>query len=217
MDSPGRSLDIWPASTSMPFGTASWTRSVHAMARGIDVGTSWPSTRTLESPYQLGNSFELYDPISRASWTCRTLARTVSGGWCPTLAGIARLTDTERLAIGQWTDAAGGSSTAQTPLRYDARKQKQGHQLRLAAALFLAGASELLWEEIKSTSAAERWAEAMIAALLSENPRVVRVSSDDIPGMPTLKSFPIDRARQFFVSKKINYLDNCLTTFFRKK
>ena len=108
----------------------------------------------------------------------------------PTLAGIVRLTDTERLAIGQWTDAASGGSTAQTPLRYDARKQKQGHQLRLAAALFLASASELLWEEIKTTSAVERWSEAMIAAdeLLSENPRVIRASSEDIPGMPMVKS-----------------------------
>ena len=108
----------------------------------------------------------------------------------PTLAGIVRLTDTERLAIGQWTDAASGSSTAQTPLRYDAQKQKQGHQLRLAAALFLASAPEVLWEEIKTTSAVERWAEAMVAAdeLLSENPRVVRLSSEDIPGMPMVKS-----------------------------
>ena len=108
----------------------------------------------------------------------------------PTLAGIVRLTGTERLAIGQWTDAASGSSTAQTPLRYDAQKQKQGHQLRLAATLFLASASEVLWEEIKTTSALERWAEAMVAAdeLLSENPRVVRLSSEDIPGMPMVKS-----------------------------
>ena len=97
----------------------------------------------------------------------------------PTLAGIARLTDTERLAIGQWTDAASGSSTAQTPLRHDARKQKQGHQLRLAAALFLASAPELLWEEIKTTSAVERWSEAMVAAdeLLSEKLFVSRLKT----------------------------------------
>ena len=108
----------------------------------------------------------------------------------PTLAGIVRLTDTERLAIGQWTDAASGSSTAQTPLRYDAQKQKQGHQFRLAAALFLASAPEVLWEEIKTTSAVERWTEAMVAAdeLLSESPRVVRLSSEDVPGMPMVKS-----------------------------
>ena len=51
------------------------------------------------------------------------------------------------VAVGQWTDAASGSSTAQTPLRYDSQKQKQGHQLRLAASLFLASAPEVLWEE----------------------------------------------------------------------
>ena len=82
----------------------------------------------------------------------------------PTLAGIVRLTDTERLAVGRWTDAASGTSTAQTPLRYDAQKQKQGHQLRLAASLFLASAPEVLWEEIKITPAVERRAEAMVAA-----------------------------------------------------
>ena len=92
--------------------------------------------------------------------------------------------------IGQWTDAASGSSTAQTPLRYDAQKQRQGHQLRLAAALFLSSAPEVLWEEIKTTSAVERWSEAMVAAdeLLSENPKAVRVSSEDMPGMPMVKS-----------------------------
>ena len=89
---------------------------------------------------------------------------TASDVWCPWLAGIVRLTDTERLAVGRWTDAASGTSTAQTPLRYDAQKQKQGHQLRLAASLFLASAPEVLWEEIKSTPAVERRAEAMVAA-----------------------------------------------------
>ena len=72
------SLDLYT-----PFGTASWTRSVQDTARGIVVGTFWPSTLTQVSPCQLGNSFEWFAPISMASWTCRTSARTASGGWCP--------------------------------------------------------------------------------------------------------------------------------------
>ena len=190
MGSPGRSLGIWPASTFMPFGTASWTRSVQDTARGIVVGTFLAFDSDTGVPVSIGQFLRVVRPYFDGVLDVQNLSSYSFRRVVPTLAGIVRLTDTERLAIGQWTDAASGSSTAQTPLRYDARKQKQGHQLRLAAALFLASAPELLWEEIKTTSAVERWSEAMIAAdeLLSENPRVVRVSSDDIPGMPMVKS-----------------------------
>ena len=141
-------------------------------------------------PVSIGQFFRVVCPYFDGVLDVQNLSSCSFRRVVPTLAGIVRLTDTERLAIGQWTDAAGGNSTAQTPLRYDAQKQKQGHQLRLAAALFLASAPEVLWEEIKTTSAVERWSEAMVAAdeLLSESPKVVRVSSEDIPGMPMVKS-----------------------------
>ena len=109
----------------------------------------------------------------------------------PTLAGIVRLTDTERLAVGRWTDAASGTSTAQTPLRYDAQKQKQGHQLRLAASLFLASAPEVCGKRSKvpplwSGGLRPWWPPTNCCQ--GGNPRVVRLSSEDIPGMPMVKS-----------------------------
>ena len=65
----------------------------------------------------------------------------------PTLAGYVGLSETERLALGQWVDQS-SKSTATTPLRYDSRKQRLGHQLRLAGLHCFQDLNMALWDEL---------------------------------------------------------------------
>ena len=51
----------------------------------------------------------------------------------PTLAGYVSLSETEKLALGQWTDQSVIENDRHYTLRYDSQKQRLGHQLRLEA------------------------------------------------------------------------------------
>ena len=107
----------------------------------------------------------------------------------PTLAGYVGLSETERLALGQWVDQS-SKSTATTPLRYDSRKQRLGHQLRLAGLHFFQDLNMALWDELPTGYASARWSTCMEEAdeLLASDPQIRRVSTDSIPGMPVVKT-----------------------------
>ena len=78
----------------------------------------------------------------------------------PTLAGYVGLSETERLALGQWVDQSSKTS-ATTPLRYDSQKQRLGHQLRLAGLNFFQDLNMALWDELPTGYASARWATCM--------------------------------------------------------
>ena len=78
----------------------------------------------------------------------------------PTLAGYVGLSETERLALGQWTDQS-SKTTATTPLRYDSHKQRLGHQLRLAGLHFFQDLHMALWDELPVGYAQARWETCM--------------------------------------------------------
>ena len=113
----------------------------------------------------------------------------------PTLAGYVGLAETERLALGQWVDQS-SKSTATTPLRYDSRKQRLGHQLRLAGLHFFQDLNMALWDELPTGYASARWSTCMEEAdeLLASDPQIRRVSADSIPGMPVIKTLLSDHS-----------------------
>ena len=121
------------------------------------------------------------DVTSLSSYSCRRVL--------PTLAGYVGLSETERLALGQWTDQS-SKTTATTPLRYDSHKQRLGHQLRLAGLHFFQDLHMALWDELPVGYAQARWETCMGDAdeLLAADPRIRLITTDSIPGMPVVKT-----------------------------
>ena len=121
------------------------------------------------------------DVTSLSSYSCRRVL--------PTLAGYVGLSETERLALGQWTDQS-SKTTATTPLQYDSQKQRLGHQLRLAGLHFFQDLHMALWDELPVGYAQARWETCMGDAdeLLAADPRIRLITTDSIPGMPVVKT-----------------------------